>query len=184
MTAGAVGCSAWLGVVVFGFISVVVRRRRLWKYRHLDTCHREALLHSTLLGKASYAAVSCPPATCQKYPPDPSEKASPSILSGQTASGSCRNEGRSGATTSLSQILLGLGSCQLEKNVETPNDPKLTHGRGWRGPCAGEGGWGRRRWAAWAVTAAPVGCSAWLGVGVIGRRSFGSAPWRDKILND
>ena len=51
--------------------------------------------------------------------------------------------------------------------VATPNDPKLSHGRAWHGPCAGEGGWGRRRWEAWAVTRTPVGCSAWLGVGVI-----------------
>ena len=42
-----------------------------------------------------------------------------------------------------------------------PNDPKLSDGRGWRGPCAGGE---RRRQEAGAVTAAPVRCSAWLGV--------------------
>ena len=42
----------------------------------------------------------------------------------------------------------------------TPNDPKLSDGRGWRDRCvAGE----RRRQEAAGVTAAPVRCSAWLG---------------------
>ena len=46
----------------------------------------------------------------------------------------------------------------------TPNDPKLSDGRGWRDRCAvGE----RRRQEAAGVTAAPVRCSAWLGVAVI-----------------
>ena len=45
-----------------------------------------------------------------------------------------------------------------------PNDPKLSDGRGWRDRCvAGE----RRRPEAAGVTAAPVRCSAWLGVAVI-----------------
>ena len=48
--------------------------------------------------------------------------------------------------------------------VATPNDPKLSDGRGWRDRCvAGE----RRRQEAAGVTAAPVRCSAWLGVAVI-----------------
>ena len=46
----------------------------------------------------------------------------------------------------------------------TPNDPKLSDGRGWRDRCvAGE----RWRPEAAGVTAAPVRCSAWLGVAVI-----------------
>ena len=48
-------------------------------------------------------------------------------------------------------------------NVEvakSPNDPKLSDSRGWRGPCVvGE----RRRPEAGAVTAARVRYSAWLG---------------------
>ena len=48
-----------------------------------------------------------------------------------------------------------------------PNDPKLSDGGGWRSPCAGAGGWGRRRWEAWAVTAGAVRCSAWLGAFVM-----------------
>ena len=43
--------------------------------------------------------------------------------------------------------------------VATPNDPKLSDGRGWRGPG---GGGERRRLEAAGVTAAPVRCSAWL----------------------
>ena len=60
---------------------------------------------------------------------------------------------------------------------EAPNDPKLSDGRGWRGPCAGEGGRGRRWRAAWAVTAAPVRCSAWLGVAVELRKPISEARW-------
>ena len=52
----------------------------------------------------------------------------------------------------------------LWTNSAKPNDPKLSDRRGWRGPCvAGE----RRRQEAGAVTAAPVRCSAWLGVAVL-----------------
>ena len=52
---------------------------------------------------------------------------------------------------------------------ESPNDPKLSDGRGWRDRCvAGE----RRRQEAAGVTAAPVRCSAWLGVDV----RFGVGP--------
>ena len=46
--------------------------------------------------------------------------------------------------------------------METPNDPKLSHGGGWRGLCRWVERW--RRSAAQAVTAVAVGCSAWLGV--------------------
>ena len=49
--------------------------------------------------------------------------------------------------------------------VATPNDPKLSHGGGWRGLCRWVERW--RRSAAQAVTAVAVGCSAWLGVVVI-----------------
>jgi len=50
-----------------------------------------------------------------------------------------------------------------EDVLHTPNDPKLSDGGGWRSPCAGAGGGGRRWWKAWAVTAGAVRCSAWLG---------------------
>ena len=46
--------------------------------------------------------------------------------------------------------------------VATPNEPKLSHGGGWRGLCRWAERW--RRSAAQAVTAVAVGCSAWLGV--------------------
>ena len=51
-----------------------------------------------------------------------------------------------------------------ESASESPNDPKLSDGRGWRDRFAvGE----RRRQEAAGVTAAPVRCSAWLGVAVM-----------------
>ena len=43
----------------------------------------------------------------------------------------------------------------------TPNDPKLSDGRGGRGPCMAGG---KAAAEARAVTATPVRCSAWLGV--------------------
>ena len=47
--------------------------------------------------------------------------------------------------------------------MKSPNDLKLSDRRGWRDRCvAGE----RRRQEAAGVTAAPVRCSAWLGVAV------------------
>ena len=42
-----------------------------------------------------------------------------------------------------------------------PIDPKLSDGRGWRGPCMAVG---KAAAEARAVTATPVRCSAWLGV--------------------
>ena len=48
--------------------------------------------------------------------------------------------------------------------AKSPNDPKLSDGRGWRGPCMAGG---KAAAEARAVTAAPVRCSAWLGVAVI-----------------
>jgi len=60
-----------------------------------------------------------------------------------------------------------VGHCScvgVENAAESPNDPKLSDGGGWREPCAGEGGGGRRRFVAWLVTAVAVRCSAWLGV--------------------
>ena len=45
-----------------------------------------------------------------------------------------------------------------------PNDPKLSHGRAWRGGCAAGG---KAAVEAADVTCTPVGCSAWLGVGVL-----------------
>ena len=49
-----------------------------------------------------------------------------------------------------------------EKDNELgPNDPKLSDGRGWRGPCMAGG---KAAAEARAVTATPVRCSAWLGV--------------------
>ena len=174
VTAVAVRCSAWLGDL--GVVRIIVSVVRHRKYRHLDACHREALLHSMLLGKVSCEDASCPPATSQKCPLDLSEKALPSIQSLQTASGSCRHEGRSSATTSLSQILLGLGSA-CNDGAQSPNDPKLSDGGAWRGSC--EGGaqkeatdvkqshdrTGRLRTGiAATVTRGAVRCSAWLGV--------------------
>ena len=52
----------------------------------------------------------------------------------------------------------------MSNRAKSPNDPKLSDGRGWRGPCmaGGEGGGPE----AGAVTATPVRCSAWLGVAV------------------
>ena len=60
----------------------------------------------------------------------------------------------------------GVAGGVMVESVKPPNDPKLSDGGGWRSPCAGAGGWGRRRWEAWAVTAGAVRCSAWLGVAV------------------
>ena len=42
-----------------------------------------------------------------------------------------------------------------------PNDPKLSDGGGWRGPCMAGG---KAAAEARAVTAGAVRCSAWLGV--------------------
>ena len=47
----------------------------------------------------------------------------------------------------------------------TPNDPKLSDGGGWRGPCMAGG---KAAAEARAVTAVAVRCSAWLGDGWIG----------------
>ena len=44
-----------------------------------------------------------------------------------------------------------------EGRSESPNDPKLSDGGGWRDGCAGAGG------GAASVTAVAVRCSAWLG---------------------
>jgi len=45
--------------------------------------------------------------------------------------------------------------------VMPPNDPKLSDGGGWRGPCMVGG---KAAAEARAVTAVAVRCSAWLGV--------------------
>ena len=45
--------------------------------------------------------------------------------------------------------------------MNKPNDPKLSDGGGWRGPCMAGG---KAAAEARAVTAMPVRCSAWLGV--------------------
>jgi len=47
------------------------------------------------------------------------------------------------------------------ETVATPNDPKLSDGGGWRGPCMAGG---KAAAEARAVTAGAVRCSAWLGV--------------------
>ena len=52
--------------------------------------------------------------------------------------------------------------------VVTPNDPKLSDGGGWRGPCMAGG---KAAAEARGVTAVAVRCSAWLGVAVIGKRA-------------
>ena len=49
----------------------------------------------------------------------------------------------------------------MGKRVATPNDPKLSDGGGWRGPCMAGG---KAAAEARAVTAVAVRCSAWLGV--------------------
>ena len=59
------------------------------------------------------------------------------------------------------------------RRVATPNDPKLSDGRGWRGPCMAGG---KAAAEAGAVTAALVRCSAWLGVAVIGHNMGMSLP--------
>ena len=46
--------------------------------------------------------------------------------------------------------------------MKTPNDPKLSDGRGWRDRCVAGG---KAAAEAAGVTAAPVRCSAWLGDG-------------------
>ena len=48
--------------------------------------------------------------------------------------------------------------------VYCPNDPKLSHGRAWRGGCAVGG---KAVVEAADVTCTPVGCSAWLGFAFI-----------------
>ena len=47
-----------------------------------------------------------------------------------------------------------------EKRAKSPNDPKLSDGGGWRGPCMAGG---KAAAEARAVTAVAVRCSAWLG---------------------
>ena len=44
--------------------------------------------------------------------------------------------------------------------AKSPNDPKLSDGGGWRGPCMAGG---KAAAEARAVTAVAVRCSAWLG---------------------
>ena len=48
-----------------------------------------------------------------------------------------------------------------ETGAQSPNDPKLSDGGGWRGPCMVGG---KAAVEARAVTAVAVRCSAWLGV--------------------
>ena len=54
------------------------------------------------------------------------------------------------------EALIARGRC-----AKASNDPKLSDGRGWRGPCKAGG---KAAAEARAVTATPVRCSAWLGV--------------------
>ena len=51
-----------------------------------------------------------------------------------------------------------------ENAQKSPNDPKLSDRRGWRDRCTAGG---KAAAEAAGVTAAPVRCSAWLGVAVI-----------------
>ena len=51
--------------------------------------------------------------------------------------------------------------------MKTPNDLKLSDRRGWRDRCVVGG---KAAAEAAGVTAAPVRCSAWLGVAVIGMK--------------
>ena len=52
--------------------------------------------------------------------------------------------------------------------MKTPNDPKLSDGGGWRGPCLVGG---KAAAEARAVTAGAVRCSAWLGASFVARGS-------------
>ena len=56
---------------------------------------------------------------------------------------------------------------ETKKDVATPNDPKLSDGGGWRGPCMAGG---KVAAEARAVTAVAVRCSAWLAVAVAYQR--------------
>ena len=59
-----------------------------------------------------------------------------------------------------------MNNADSDKRIERPNDPKLSDGGGWRGPCMAGG---KVAAEARAVTAVAVRCSAWLGVsGLIG----------------
>ena len=49
---------------------------------------------------------------------------------------------------------------KLQQQADSPNDPKLSDGGGWRGPCMAGG---KAAAEARAVTAVAVRCSAWLG---------------------
>ena len=62
-------------------------------------------------------------------------------------------------------IELGMSSEALitrRRCAKSPNDPKLSDGGGWRGPCMAGG---KAAAEARAVTAVAVRCSAWLGLG-------------------
>jgi len=53
------------------------------------------------------------------------------------------------------------GESPSDRERKSPNDPKLSDGGGWRGPCMVGG---KAAVEARAVTAVAVRCSAWLGV--------------------
>ena len=50
-----------------------------------------------------------------------------------------------------------------------PNDPKLSDGRGWRGPCMAGG---KAAVEAGAVRPGAVRCSAWLGDGIVAKSAL------------
>ena len=64
------------------------------------------------------------------------------------------------------------------ENVATPNDPKLSDRRGWRDRCVVGG---KAAVEAAGVTAAPVRCSAWLGVAVTVGSSAHDRPNVEKL---
>ena len=65
------------------------------------------------------------------------------------------------ATAQNNGMVLAANLLMERIQVKTPNDLKLSDGRGWRGPCmAGGEGDGQE---AGAVTHGAVRCSAWLG---------------------
>ena len=97
--------------------------------------------------------------------------------------GMCRSESNNRPDTKRHRIL---SSCHLvlfhhaSCARASANDPKLSDGRGWRGPCLAGG---KAAAEARAVTAAPVRCSAWLGVDVrfgVGPEVCGTARMRSE----
>ena len=107
-----------------------------------------------------------PPPRLSSVPKKPS--CAKRIQSGQGGPKRALSSSREGRPTALpippSLAVRESRLCSYQERLATANDLKLSERGGWRSPCAGAGGRGRRRWEAWAVTAGTVRCSAWLGV--------------------